>query len=130
MRAGNGFIVVFSLTDSSSFDAINNFIKDIRLTSGKEDIPIVACGNKCDLADQRQVEEAEAKAYFEQVHVTYFETSASKNINVEEAFKAVTRLMRAANPHFQKEDAAQADKAKGDKEKQKDSKSEGCCNIE
>lgn len=130
MRAGNGFIVVFSLTDSSSFDAINNFIKDIRLTSGKEDIPIVACGNKCDLADQRQVEVEEAKQYFESVHVTYFETSASKNINVENAFLAVTRLMRAANPHFQKPESNEQVKKKDEKATTSSKEGNGCCNIQ
>jgi len=96
MRQGNGFIIVFALNDVASYDAIDRFQKDIRLTSGKEDIPIVACGNKCDLPD-RTVDQAEAQQYFQTVKIPYYETSAFKDINVEESFLAVTRLMRKAN---------------------------------
>ena len=49
---------------------------------------------------ERQVSQEEAKQYFESVHVTYFETSASRNINVENSFQEVTRLMRKANLSF------------------------------
>lgn len=127
MRAGNGFIVVFSLTDSSSFDAINNFIKDIRMTSGKDDIPIVACGNKCDLESDRAVTKEETQQYFDSVHVKYFETSASKNINVDASFQEVTRLMRKANPHFQQAEA-KPEETKAP-ENHDEGTGGGCCRI-
>ena len=127
MRSGNGFLVVFSLTDPSSFDAIDTFIKDIRLTSGKEDIPIVACGNKCDLESERSVKKEEAEQYFQSVNVPYFETSASKNINVEASFQEVTRRMRKANPNFQQTETKPAAQ---DQKQTTQTKSEGgCCRI-
>ncbi|EAY06280.1 Ras family protein [Trichomonas vaginalis G3] len=100
MRSGNGFLVVFSLIDSHSFDMVNGYIKDIRLTNGREDIPIVCCGNKCDLGDQRQISPEEVEEYFRSVKCCYFETSAARNINVQEAFLTVARMMREANPNY------------------------------
>ena len=130
MRQGNGFIVVFSLTDNASFEQIDNFIRDIRLTSGNDEIPIVACGNKCDLESERVVEQKDAEAYFQSVNVPYFETSASKNINVEQSFQEVTRRMRKANPNFhQTEEKPAANAQKAESKGKTENSDGGCCRI-
>ena len=132
MRQGNGFVIVYALNDSASFDAIDKFQKDIRMTSGKPDIPIVACGNKCDLPG-RAIEEDEARGYFESVKIPYFETSAYKDINVEAAFLEVTRLMRKANPAIKqtstKTETNPQNKSKNETSSN-DSAPNGCCTIQ
>ena len=54
-------------------------------------------GNKCDLEDQRQVQQTEgaelAKEWGE--NSNFFETSAKEKINHEECFYAAVRLVRS-----------------------------------
>lgn len=133
MRSGNGFIVVFAVNDPSSFDAVDKFQTDIKVTSQKEDIPIIVCGNKCDLPD-RDVTEEEAKQYCQEHGLVYFETSAKSNVNVQEAFMEAIRLMRKHNKAVQDGDskAEQGGKSGGsDTKANKDANSSGggCCNI-
>lgn len=134
MRQGNGFIIVYALNDSASFDAIDKFQKDIRLTSGKPDIPIVACGNKCDLPD-RAIDEDEAKSYFSSVKIPYYETSAYKDINVEASFLEVTRLMRKQNSSIKVQTTtSNSINIKNDNNKNQNVNSNdsqgGCCEIQ
>ena len=127
MRSGHGFVVVFAVNDTSSFDAVEKFVSDIRATSERDDAPIIVCGNKCDLPD-RQVKKEDAERFCSDVNVKYFETSAKNNINVNETFLEVTRLMRKHNPACQTGGASSTpDEGKDKKEK---SGGGGCCEIQ
>ncbi|OHS99869.1 Ras-like protein 2 [Tritrichomonas foetus] len=130
MRSGQGFIVVFAVNDPTSWDQVDKFQSDIKVTSGKDDIPIVVCGNKCDIED-REVKEDEARQYCREKGLTYFETSAKNNYNVHEAFVEVTRMMRKQNPAVQKETQGGGDKPKksSDDSNNKSEGGGGCCNI-
>ena len=60
IRSAQAFIVVYSLTDLTSVNELANIrsqILRIKESEGMavEDIPLVLCGNKADLSDQRQV---------------------------------------------------------------------------
>ncbi|KAH0790872.1 GTPase KRas isoform X2 [Histomonas meleagridis] len=124
MRSGQGFIVVFAVNDPTSFDSVERFQKDIRVTSGKDDIPIIVCGNKCDL-EGRQIKKEDAEQLCQSYNIKYFETSAKTNYNVTEVFAEITRMMREQNP------ALNASGSK--KEEKKEAGGEGgggsCCNI-
>ena len=56
----SGALIVFDLTRFSSFNAIDNWIKDLRETAGDK-ILIVLIGNKSDLVEHRAVSNDEAK---------------------------------------------------------------------
>ena len=45
-RTGHGFIIVFSVVDHNSFDAVKPFITDITRVKDKNRYPIVICANK------------------------------------------------------------------------------------
>jgi GTPase KRas protein len=47
---------------------------------------MVICGNKCDLAEDRQVTKAEGEDLARSFGVPFFETSALSRINVDESF--------------------------------------------
>ena len=49
----------------------------------------VLLGNKCDLEDQRQVEESEARTLADSLGLKYFETSAATGVNVNKAVAAL-----------------------------------------
>ena len=54
-------------------------------------------GNKCDLEDQRQVQNSEGAGLAKEWgdNSTFFETSAKEKINHEECFYAAVRLVRS-----------------------------------
>ena len=55
MRSGEGFLLVFSLTDRASFGEIFNFHKQILRVKDRDEFPIILVGNKLDLVQQRVV---------------------------------------------------------------------------
>jgi len=84
-----GVILVFDLTDKSSFDDLNRWVKDIRAERTCKYILLV--GNKSDVTqDQRKVSAKEAREYAESEDMTYQETSAKLNEGVEQAFLDMT----------------------------------------
>jgi len=101
MKTGEGFLLVFSITNHSTFDTTTKLRTNIlRLKEGMTDFPIVLTGNKCDLEDERLVRKDEAEAQAGQWKVPYIETSAKMNINVNEAFyKVVRQILLWRNNH-------------------------------
>ena len=55
MRSGEGFLLVFSLTDHSSFAEISKFQKQILRVKDRDEFPMLLVGNKSDLDHQRRV---------------------------------------------------------------------------
>ncbi|POY75391.1 hypothetical protein BMF94_1548 [Rhodotorula taiwanensis] len=101
MRSGDGFLLVFSLTNSDSLlelHAIHEQIQRIKETARppheKARVPIVLVGNKLDLVSERQVNREAAVAVSQSWGgVPYYETSARREINVTEIFADVVRQM-------------------------------------
>lgn len=57
MRSGEGFLLVFSLTDHNSFAEIGKFQKQILRVKDRDEFPMLLVGNKSDLDHQRRVNE-------------------------------------------------------------------------
>lgn len=55
MRSGEGFLLVFSLTDHNSFAEITKFQKQILRVKDRDEFPMLLVGNKSDLDHQRRV---------------------------------------------------------------------------
>lgn len=85
-RNSEGFCLVFDVTDRQSFDSIPDFIEQILRVKQSEGVPILLCGNKVDLTENRKVTTEEIENLCNKYRVPYFETSAKNNINVEKAF--------------------------------------------
>eukprot|EP01129_Flabellula_baltica_P005043 TRINITY_DN17_c0_g2_i1.p1 TRINITY_DN17_c0_g2~~TRINITY_DN17_c0_g2_i1.p1 ORF type:complete len:199 (+),score=47.20 TRINITY_DN17_c0_g2_i1:39-599(+) len=96
MRTGQGFILTYAITSRSSFDEINTFKEQITRVKDKDNVPMVLVGNKCDLAEERQVPTTEAQDMAKAWGIPCFETSAKARINVEEAFFELVRVIRRA----------------------------------
>ena len=97
MRKGDGFIIVYSITNRSTYDHVEKIRNDIKRTFEEDDDPdkpMIVCGNKCDLEEDRQVPCSEASEVFKNIGVPFIETSAKKNINVLEAYQMITRLIK------------------------------------
>jgi len=55
MRSGEGFLLVFAVTDHSSFDEIMKFHRQILRVKDRDEFPMLMVGNKADLDYQRSV---------------------------------------------------------------------------
>jgi len=96
MRQGQGYILVYSVTDKASWEKTKEFFDEVvRAKGGKENVVLVLVGNKCDLKDDRQVSEDEGKSLAgEYATPLFYETSAKTNINIKEAFDQLIRRCR------------------------------------
>ncbi|CAF0728089.1 unnamed protein product [Adineta steineri] len=95
IRSGEGFLLVFDVTDAESFQDLNELYEQIlRVKNGGTNIPAILVGNKIDLAERRKVplEEAEQKA--RSWSIRYIETSAKTKHNVDKVFCELMRIVR------------------------------------
>ena len=75
-----------------SFVRAKSWVKELQ-RQGSANIVIALAGNKLDLADQRQVDLEEAKAYADDNNIFILETSAKSNTNVTEIFKQIATAL-------------------------------------
>jgi GTPase SAR1 family protein len=79
-----GAIVVFDVSDASSFEHLTQWIKDIK-QHAPEGCAIIICANKVDLPAERwAVSKAQIAEFGETVGYPVVETSASSGQNVNE----------------------------------------------
>jgi GTPase KRas protein len=96
MRTGQGFVLVFDMTNRATFDALAIFaeqvsrVKDAAIT----DVPMIVVGNKCDLEHQRTVSPMEARAFAESIGARYGECSAFLRFNIDEVFADAVREVK------------------------------------
>ncbi|KAJ3227951.1 hypothetical protein HK099_007820 [Clydaea vesicula] len=79
-RSGEGFLCVFSLTETESFSNTSEFRDQICRVLDDEKIPFVLVGNKCDLTTQRKVTTAQGEAKAREWGCSYLETSAKTRL--------------------------------------------------
>ncbi|GAB5575590.1 ras-related protein Ral-B [Prionailurus iriomotensis] len=121
-RSGEGFLLVFSITEHESFTATAEFREQILRVKAEEDkIPLLVVGNKSDLEERRQVPVEEARTKAEEWGVQYVETSAKTRANVDKVFFDLMREIRA------KKMSENKDKNGKKSSKNKKSFKERCC---
>ncbi|KAF2646331.1 ras-domain-containing protein [Massarina eburnea CBS 473.64] len=92
MKTGQGFLLVFAITNMTSLYELNELREQIRQIKEDDDVPMVLVGNKSDLEDDRAVSRAKAfKTSQEWGGVPYYEASARRRANVDEVFVDLCR---------------------------------------
>ncbi|CAH1780410.1 unnamed protein product [Owenia fusiformis] len=91
-RGAAAAVIVYDVTNESSFGVLKDWIKELQ-RHGPQEIVIAIAGNKCDLADLREVQYKDALAYAEQTNAIFVETSAKNATNVSEMFEAICRKL-------------------------------------
>ncbi len=86
MKTGQGFLLVFSITSASSFYELAELREQIRRIKDDDNVPMVLIGNKSDLEEDRAVPRPRAFAVSRDWNIPYFEASARRRANVDEAF--------------------------------------------
>ncbi|XP_034020473.1 GTP-binding protein REM 1 [Thalassophryne amazonica] len=94
LRVGSAYIIVYSVTDRSSFDAAAELRITLRRARQAENLPIILVGNKTDLVRSREVAVEEGQACAVVFDCKFIETSASLQHNVAELFEGVVRQIR------------------------------------
>lgn len=107
IKAGEGFMIMYSVTDRNSFVDVERFVKQVKQTKDLSVFPCVLVGNKIDLAREVKREEGERKAasFFSAaqgtplaaamgVSIPHIEVSAKNYTNINEAWAALVRQVR------------------------------------
>lgn len=94
MRSGEGFLLVFAVTDHPSFEEISKFHRQILRVKDRDEFPMMMVGNKADLENQRMVSVTEAQQLSQQLRIPYIECSAKVRMNVDQAFYELVRIVR------------------------------------
>jgi len=93
-RRGQGFLIVYSVTDHDTFETLNGFREQILRVKEDNSTPIIIVGNKADLTQLRQVEFAEGKEWAQTHNCSFVETSAKTRLNVIDAYFLLVRDVR------------------------------------
>ena len=118
MRDGEGFMLVYSLTQRSTFLPMPRFYEQIkRARDTTKHVPVVLVGNKSDKADiEREVPFGEGEMLARNFQCPFYETSAKLRVNIDEAFH---ELVRQIKKHHQENSQGEKKDSKGE--------SKSCC---
>ncbi|KAG7536405.1 Small GTPase [Arabidopsis suecica] len=85
-REAKGVLLVYDITNHSTFENVELWLKKIRESIDANNVVIMLVGNKSDLEDSRQVSIEEGKSFAEREQLLFIETSALDATNIEEGF--------------------------------------------
>jgi len=84
-----GVILLYDITDSSSFESLGRWIDEIRKYT-YYNTQIIIAGHKCDSSEGRVISYADVAQYAADLRLPYIEVSAHNNYNVNQLFEFVT----------------------------------------
>ena len=91
-KGSDGVILIYSITDRSSFENLSNWIKEI-----KDEIllntPIFLVGNKIDNEEHEAVSQEEGEIFAKENGLIFFECSAKNGLNIENIFNALIKII-------------------------------------
>ncbi|KAH9703158.1 ras-related protein RABE1a [Citrus sinensis] len=90
-RGAMGILLVYDVTDESSFNNIRNWIRNIE-QHASDNVNKILVGNKADMDEsKRAVPTSKGQALADEYGIKFFETSAKTNLNVEEVFFSIAK---------------------------------------
>ncbi|KAJ3680828.1 hypothetical protein LUZ60_015317 [Juncus effusus] len=90
-RGAMGILLVYDVTDESSFNNIRNWIRNIE-QHASDNVNKILVGNKADMDEsKRAVPTSKGQALADEYGIKFFETSAKTNLNVEQVFFSIAR---------------------------------------
>ncbi|XP_012890127.1 PREDICTED: ras-related protein M-Ras [Dipodomys ordii] len=99
MRTGDGFLIVYSVTDKASFEHVDRFHQLILRVKDRESFPMILVANKVDLMHLRKITREQGKEMATKHNISYIETSAKDPpLNVDKAFHDLVRVIRQQIP--------------------------------
>lgn len=93
-RDAHALLLLYDVTNKTSYDNIRAWLSEIR-EHANEDVVIMLLGNKSDCGPERVVKREDGERLAKEYKVPFMETSAKTGLNVELAFLAVARELKA-----------------------------------
>ncbi|KAG8733211.1 Ras GTPase ras2 [Ceratobasidium sp. 423] len=94
VREGQGFILVYSITERRSFERMETFRQALLRAKSRQPPLFILVGNKCDQTYERQVLKQEGENLAQQWGCEFMETSARTGQNIEKLFVHLIRSLR------------------------------------
>lgn len=103
MRGANGFVLVYSVIDQSSFDEIPQIRDQILRVKDTDSFPMILVGTKIDLGD-RQVGTVQGQTLARSYNIPFLEVSSKTGTNVGQVFdelaREIQKTQRASAPVY------------------------------
>ncbi|XP_078000520.1 ras-like protein family member 11B [Glandiceps talaboti] len=104
IKWADAFVLLYSVTDRSSFDTIYRLRRLIERVRRCSDFPAVIVANKKDLEHLRVVTQMDGHTFANELNCSFYEISVSENYeDAENCFENVVRQLR--NDHFRSQQA-------------------------
>ena len=96
LKRANGFILLYNITSSESFETAKRWLRIIREETNNNNIALV--GNHIDTEYERIVLKEEGEDFANDNNLLFFETSSIQGINVNECFFALVNEIYRNDP--------------------------------
>jgi small GTP-binding protein len=103
-QRAHGMLITMAINKRSSFSNLKMWINSIVEGSSSNDLPLVVLCNKCDLEEEREVENSEIERFCQDEKLTFFFTSAKNGKNIDNAFEYITNEVIKKNSGKNKDD--------------------------
>lgn len=97
IKNGQGFVVVYSITNHQTFQDIKTMKEQIARVKNSDRVPVLLVGNKVDMDHMREVPSVEGYALAQMWASPFIEASAKNRCNVNEIFEEVVKLMSVSH---------------------------------
>ncbi|XP_014342040.1 ras-related protein M-Ras-like [Latimeria chalumnae] len=95
LRTGEGFLLVYSVTDEKSFQRVQRLHELILRMKDRDSFPMILVANKVDLIHLRNISSKQGRELAAKYNIPYVETSAKDPpLNVCKVFFDLVRLIR------------------------------------
>ncbi|CAI8039448.1 Ras-related protein Rab-10 [Geodia barretti] len=133
-RGAMGIILVYDITNQKSFDNIQKWLNNIEMHASA-DVERLLIGNKCDWETRRTIPTATGNQLASNQGISFLETSAKTNHNIDEAFETLARQILKKAPAQSKDTEGRGVELKGSSNKKNGGAGGGgkgggggCCN--
>lgn len=124
-RGTHGVVVVYDVTNGESFANVKRWLHEI--DQNCDVVNRILVGNKNDDPQRKVVLTEDAQAFADRMNIELFETSAKDNLNVEEMFNAITRMVLASKKEQQQQNQTNSKKDKIQIHKTSNRPKKKCC---
>ncbi|KAJ5070757.1 small rab-related gtpase [Anaeramoeba ignava] len=97
-----GIIILYDATNQDSFDHLKYWFESIQ-KNANDDISLMIIGTKSDLVSEKAVDTEVAKNFADQLGISFFETSAKKNENIQESIQTFLKQLKKKATKITKE---------------------------
>lgn len=89
-RGAMGILLIYDVTNTKTWSNVRTWVRNIE-GNAPQTVNKILIGNKCDLAQMRQVSTQQGNQLAREYGMKFLETSARDNVNVQEAFLTLAK---------------------------------------